>query len=52
MIADGVGLILVILWFADVAPLVMAGGLLGMVLLYGGLKYGLGLAADGGCRSV
>jgi hypothetical protein len=48
LVADGVGLILVCLWLAGVAPLFMAGGLLGMVLLYGGLKYRLGLGQVAG----
>jgi hypothetical protein len=48
LVADAVGLILVILWLTGVAPLFMAAGLLGMVLLYGGLKYGLKLGNAAG----
>lgn len=39
LIADGVGLLCVSLWLARVAPIAMAGGLFGMVLLYGVIKY-------------
>jgi hypothetical protein len=40
LIADGIGIILVSLWIAQIAPLWMALGLLAMVLIYGWLKYG------------
>ncbi len=40
LIADSVGIILVVLWLQQVAPLTMALLLLGMVALYGGVKYG------------
>jgi hypothetical protein len=45
LIADGVGLALVCLWLSGVAPLVMAAALLFMVLIYGGIKYGLKLSS-------
>lgn len=39
--ADGIGLVLVSLWMLQIAPLAIAASLLGLVLLYGGVKYGL-----------
>ncbi len=38
LIADGVGIGLIILWMQNIAPLAMALGLLGMVLAYGLVK--------------
>ncbi len=38
LIADGVGIGLIILWMQNIAPLAMALGLLGMVLVYGLVK--------------
>ncbi|MBD2329380.1 hypothetical protein [Alkalinema sp. FACHB-956] len=40
-IADGLGLVLIGCWLAGVQPLVMALGLLGMVSIYGLVKYGV-----------
>ena len=39
LIADGIGIILVGLWIAQIAPLWMASGLLAMVIIYGWVKY-------------
>jgi hypothetical protein len=39
LIADGVGIILVCLWIAQIIPFWMASGLLAMVLIYGWVKY-------------
>lgn len=41
LVADGIGLLLVGLWMLQVAPLGMATGLLGMVVAYGCIKYGV-----------
>lgn len=38
---DGIGLVLTSLWMLEVAPLAIAVGLLGLVLIYGWVKYGL-----------
>ncbi len=39
LIADGVGIILVGLWIAQIAPFWMGSGLLAMVVIYGWVKY-------------
>jgi hypothetical protein len=39
LLADGVGVILVGLWILQIAPLWMASGLLGMLIIYGWVKY-------------
>lgn len=39
LLADGVGVILVSLWLLQIAPLWMASVLLGMIVIYGWVKY-------------
>jgi hypothetical protein len=39
LLSDGVGVILVGLWILQIAPLWMASGLLGMLVIYGWVKY-------------
>lgn len=41
LLADTLGLLLIGLWIAKVTPLIVAGALLAMVLLYGFIKYAL-----------
>jgi hypothetical protein len=41
LLADGIGLVLISLWMVRIAPLAIASGLLGLVTVYGGAKYGL-----------
>ncbi len=49
--ADAIALVLVSLWMLKIAPLAIATGLLGLVVLYGWMKYGLSTKSVGEASS-